>query len=163
MISIRNTKQFMVLVGASVAAAVLMLGSCAGSGAGSGDDGEVVFLDRTLQGNFNGKSYTFVSGYATESYSTAGAYDLRLYNLAPEGGVDPWAFGAYPSSGYLEVMATVPATVGRTDLYWDLNTGENETVTLYDPDNGTTSISSRRSARWRSRPSTLRPGPLRGG
>lgn len=135
-----TTKRFLAFVGVSVAAAALMLGSCAEGGSGGGGGGSVVFLDRTLQGNFNGKAYTFVSGYAAKNYFDAGAYDLWLYNKAPASGVDPWTYGAYPFSGYLEVMATVPAAVGRTDLYWDTSTGENETVTLYDPDDNSYNI-----------------------
>jgi hypothetical protein len=37
-------------------------------------------------------------------------------------------------------MATVPAQVGRTDLYFDMETWKNETVNLYDPDDNSLNI-----------------------
>ena len=130
-----------------VMAAVFMLIAC-DSGSGGGDDGddgddegaEVVFLDQNLQGEFNGKTYTFVSGYAEDSYFEAGSYDLELYNIEPEEGLDPWAPTAYPFDGYLQVMATVPAEIGRTDLFIDLTAGESKTVTLFDPDDNSLNI-----------------------
>jgi hypothetical protein len=96
------------LLAAACVAAALALLSCDPAGGSDDDGGEVVFLDQTLQGEFNGKAYTFVSGYAEESYSTPGEYDINLYNIATDEGADPWSLGAYPFGGYLEVMASVP-------------------------------------------------------
>ncbi len=126
------------LLTAACVAAALGLLSCDPSG--GGDDDGVVFLDQTLQGEINGKAYTLVSGYAEESYFTPGEYYIELYNIATIGGADPWALGAYPFDGYLKVMTSVPAKVGRTDLIFDLKTGESKTVTLYDPDDDSLNI-----------------------
>jgi hypothetical protein len=112
-------------------AVALSLMACDTSGNGGRDD-EVTFLDRTLQGTFNGKSFTFVSGYAEDSYSQPGFYDLKLYNVNPNDGNMPWDLFAYPSTNYLKVMATVSATTGRTDLFFNLETGANKTVIFFD-------------------------------
>lgn len=134
-------RTYKALLAAACIVAALALSACDASGGSDDDGGEVVFLDQNLQGEFNGKAYTFVSGYAEESYFTAGEYDIDLYNIEPGVGKDPWDIGAYPFGGvYLKVMATVPAKVGRTDLYFDKKTWENKTVTLYDPTDNSLNI-----------------------
>jgi hypothetical protein len=122
------------LVAAAYFAATLLLAACPSPSSDSGgDDADYPdFIDQNLQGEFNGKEFSFVSGYAEESIFEDGAYDLQLYNTAPEAGLDPWSLLAYPDGHDLEVMVTVPGEVNTTEFYWDMDTGESQTATLVD-------------------------------
>lgn len=124
----------------AIFASLLLLAACPSPSSDSGgDDADYPdFIDQNLQGEFNGKEFSFVSGYAEDSYWEDGAYDLEFYNREPDGGVDPWTLGAYPSigeGGYLEVMTTVPAAVGTYELSFTWS-DDDRTVTLFDPDEG---------------------------
>jgi hypothetical protein len=70
---VKKMKTYKILLTFAVVVATFSLLACNASG---GDDDEdtvqVVFKDQTLQGEFNGKTYTFVSVYAEESYFTEG-------------------------------------------------------------------------------------------
>jgi len=125
------------LLAAALAVSALLVLSCGNpaSGNNSGDNsgGDWEFLNRNLQGNFNGKAYEFVSGYAEESYWDVGAFDIYLYDIPVSDGLDPWSFFAYPMDvEQLRVSATVPAAVGVTELFFNMTTWENKTVNLYD-------------------------------
>jgi len=88
-------------------------------------------LDQTLQGQFDGKSFSLVSGYAEDEYFSPTDCEVELFNVAPASGLSPWDIGAYPSgSGYLEVGFSVPQAVGT----YKLSLGP-QTATLYDPAN----------------------------
>jgi hypothetical protein len=119
-----------------IAASVALMSCDTGS---NDDDGNaVVFKDQTLQGTFNNKPFSFVSGTVEASTFETGSYDLDLYNVASTG-TGSWG-PTYPFSGYLKVMTTVPAKIGRTDLSFSFDGSDNHTVTLYDPDAGSLNI-----------------------
>jgi len=96
----------------------------------SSDDTSFDIRDQTLQGQFDGKSFSLVSGYAEDSYPSGTEYEIDLFNVAPKTS-NPWDGGAYPSgSVYLEVAFSVPQAVGT----YKLSLGP-QTATLYDPAN----------------------------
>ena len=127
-------KRFSFVAGMMAILAILSFSSCDPGSGGPGDDssGDTGFIDQNLQGKINGKTYAFVSGEVEESPFNPGSLDFDLYNIPRD---DTLPFG-YPFGGYLKVMFNVPAQVGKTSLFWNLSTGENETLTLYDPDAG---------------------------
>lgn len=89
--------------------AVLLLAGC--SNPTDSDDALI------LQGTFNGKAFTFVSGYAEASILEPDAYELIFCNIKPLNGLSPWESEAYPvDDPYLSIGTTVPARVGTTKL-----------------------------------------------
>jgi hypothetical protein len=58
------------------------------------------FIDQNLQGEIQHLPYSFVSGYATDSFTDSSDWTFRLYNVAPQAGLEPYEDGAYPSGSY---------------------------------------------------------------
>lgn len=77
------------------------------SGCGSGDEEETFTItDQILQGNVQGQSWQFVSGYAKEGYEE-GELRIQLHAVEAEGG-DPCAPGAYAPEGRAVGLTIVP-------------------------------------------------------
>ncbi|HCM25436.1 MAG: hypothetical protein A2Z99_18210 [Treponema sp. GWB1_62_6] len=127
------------LLAAALAASALLVLSCGNPASSDNEDnkigGNIAFIDQPLQGTVNGAAYVVVSGWAEDSYFEPGSYDIELYDIQPAGDLDPWSLGAYPifDDSFKKIMITVPAVVGKYDLFWNLSTGDMQSVTLYDP------------------------------
>ncbi len=108
----------------------------ASAGCDTGNDGNggsaYEFIERELQGVHSATAWVLASGYAEDWVGAQ--WSIRLYDIEPTDGIDPWALGAYPFSGYRNVFFDVPKEpdTGLYELSFSFS-DDDFTVTFYDP------------------------------
>ena len=79
-----------------------------------------------------GSTWTFASGYVSNSFFSSGEYDVNLYAVSPTSGSNPWDAGAYSSSADY-ITFTAPSSPDAVKLQFKLfgDTSANQTITYY--------------------------------